>query len=67
MLLVYQATYSHARNLAIFVLIYKSLVAGQKYLQGKEESYRTFIAGLIGGYVVFGENNAINNQVFFLL
>jgi peroxisomal membrane protein 4 len=31
--------------------------------QGKERSLDTFIAGLIGGYVVFGERNAVNEQV----
>ena len=30
---------------------------------GKERSLDTFIAGLIGGYVVFGKRTAINEQV----
>lgn len=30
---------------------------------GKERKYDTFIAGLLGGYIVFGERNAINEQV----
>lgn len=30
---------------------------------GKERSFDTFIAGLIGGYVVFGKRTAINEQV----
>ena len=32
---------------------------------GKERSFDTFIAGLIGGYVVFGERTAVNEQVRF--
>jgi peroxisomal membrane protein 4 len=30
---------------------------------GKERNVDTFIAGLIGGYIVFGERNAVNEQV----
>ena len=34
---------------------------------GKERSADTFIAGLIGGYVVFGDRTAVNEQVRFTL
>ena len=30
---------------------------------GKERNTDTFVAGLIGGYIVFGERNAVNEQV----
>jgi peroxisomal membrane protein 4 len=30
---------------------------------GKERSIDTFIAGLVGGYIVFGDRNAVNEQV----
>lgn len=30
---------------------------------GKERRYDPFIAGVVGGYAVFGERNAINEQV----
>jgi peroxisomal membrane protein 4 len=30
---------------------------------GKERSADTFLAGVIGGWLVFGERNAINEQV----
>jgi hypothetical protein len=30
---------------------------------GKERTQDTFFAGLFGGYLVFGERNAINEQV----
>ncbi|TEB26388.1 peroxisomal protein [Coprinellus micaceus] len=44
--------------------IYKSLLLLQKKMnKGKERSLDTFIAGLIGGYVVFGERNAVNEQI----
>jgi peroxisomal membrane protein 4 len=36
----------------------------QKRLNGgKEASIHPFIAGVVGGYYVFGENNNINQQV----
>jgi len=60
---IVQATYQHSRNLAVFVTIYKSLLVLQKWIRGKESSSDSFIAGFIGGYYVFGENNNINMQV----
>jgi hypothetical protein len=61
---IFKATRTHALNLAKFVTIYKSLVLLQRKLNaGKERSADTFIAGLIGGYIVFGDRTAINEQV----
>lgn len=60
---VLRATKTHALNLAKFVTIYKMLVLLQKKANGgKEKSADTFIAGLIGGYTVFGDRTAINEQ-----
>jgi len=61
---IFKATRTHAINLAKFVTIYKTLLLLQRKLNdGKERSADTFIAGLIGGYVVFGERTAINEQI----
>ncbi|TFK20158.1 peroxisomal protein [Coprinopsis marcescibilis] len=61
---IYRATKQHAFNLAKFVTIYKSLMLLQKKAnKGKERSLDSFIAGLAGGYVVFGERNAVNEQI----
>ena len=61
---IYRATKQHALNLAKFVSLYKTLLLVQKKMNGgKERSFDTFIAGLIGGYVVFGDRNAVNEQV----
>jgi len=61
---IYRATKQHALNLAKFVSIYKTLLLIQKKLNnGKERNIDTFIAGLIGGYIVFGDRNAVNEQV----
>ncbi|KAJ3482059.1 hypothetical protein NLI96_g7228 [Meripilus lineatus] len=61
---IIRATKQHALNLAKFVSIYKTLLLIQKKANsGKERSIDTFIAGLISGYVVFGDRNAINEQI----
>lgn len=63
---IYRATKQHAFNLAKFVSIYKALLLVQKKMNsGKERNIDTFIAGLIGGYFVFGDRNAVNEQVLF--
>ncbi|KAL1986943.1 hypothetical protein VTN96DRAFT_5360 [Rasamsonia emersonii] len=66
--LVLKATRQHARNLATFAVIYKSTLFALKYLNpagsGKEGRYDTFVAGLLGGYIVFGRNpGSISQQI----
>ncbi|KAI0005455.1 peroxisomal membrane protein 4 [Russula compacta] len=61
---ILRATRQHATNLAKFVTIYKSLLLLQRKVNsGKERPHDTFFAGLLGGYLVFGERNAINEQI----
>ncbi|KAF9557877.1 peroxisomal protein [Agrocybe pediades] len=61
---IYRATKQHAFNLAKFVSIYKTVLLIQKKLNnGKERDSDTFIAGLLGGYFVFGDRNAVNEQI----
>lgn len=61
---IFRATKQHAQNLGIFATIYKTLMIVQRRLNGgKEASIHPFIAGVVGGYYVFGENNSINQQV----
>ncbi|KAI0067837.1 hypothetical protein BV25DRAFT_1819283 [Artomyces pyxidatus] len=61
---IFRATKTHATNLAKFVTLYKTFLLLQKKTNGgKERPYDTFIAGLLGGYIVFGERNAINEQI----
>lgn len=63
---IFQATRMHATNLMKYVALYKTLLLVQKKANGgKERRFDTFFAGLVGGYVVFGERNAINEQVCF--
>ncbi len=61
---ILRASKQHATNLAKFVAIYKSLLLLQRKLNGgKGRPHDSFFAGLLGGYLVFGERNAINEQV----
>ena len=47
-----------------YVALYKTLLLIQKRVNGgKERNFDTFFAGLIGGYLVFGDRNPINEQV----
>lgn len=63
---ILQATYTHSSNLACFVFTYKALCALQSYLQGETHQVHSFLAGCIGGFLVFKENNNINSQVKIL-
>lgn len=58
-----KATYTHSRNLAYFVFIYKGLQALQVKIQGKSLQSQSFLAACLGGWLVFGDNNNINSQV----
>ncbi|KAJ1309656.1 hypothetical protein OPQ81_006423 [Rhizoctonia solani] len=61
---IFKATKQHATNLAKFVTIYKTLLLIQRRANGgKEKGLDSFLAGLIGGYVVFGDRTAINEQI----
>ena len=61
---IYHATRQHAINLAKFVSLYKIFLLIQKKSNGgKERSADTFVAGLLGGYLVFGNRTAVNEQV----
>ena len=62
--MIFKATKQHATNLAKFVTIYKALLLVQKRANGgKEKGADSFLAGLIGGYLVFGDRTAVNEQI----
>jgi len=61
---IFSLTKQHALSLASFVSLYKTLLLLQKRLNGgKERKADTFFAGLIGGYIIFGDRTAINEQI----
>ena len=65
--IIFKATFQHARNLATFATIYKTvlLLLRNTSPEGKESSPHTFLAGLIGGYMVFGRGiqSSVNQQI----
>ncbi|ORZ33246.1 peroxisomal membrane protein 4 [Catenaria anguillulae PL171] len=65
---ILDATRQHSWNLGRFVLIYKTLLLVLRKAQGNKESkIDAFIAGTVGGYLIFGENNNINQQIVLYL
>ncbi|XP_077108072.1 peroxisomal membrane protein 4 [Ranitomeya variabilis] len=60
---IFQATFTHSRNLAYFVFTYKSLLAAQEKIHGSKWQFHSFLAACVGGWLVFGENNNINSQI----
>ncbi|KAK5990784.1 Peroxisomal membrane protein 4 [Cladobotryum mycophilum] len=71
--LVFRATRKHATNLAKFASIYKitmMLLKNYGPTPGKEGPYDAFFAGLLGGYIVFGQRSkrygkisSVNQQI----
>ncbi|KAI1821738.1 peroxisomal membrane protein 4 [Xylaria intraflava] len=64
--LVFRATQTHARNLAKFATIYKLICYALKHYgptPGKEGPYDTFLAGLVGGYFVFGGRSKRSGKI----
>ncbi|KAA6409617.1 MAG: peroxisomal membrane 4 [Lasallia pustulata] len=67
--LIFKATRTHARNLATYALLYKTcmLLLQHKTPGSKPRESRSdpFVAGLIGGYAVFGRGSqsSVNQQI----
>ena len=65
--MILKATRQHSRNLATFAVIYKSSLLALRHLSplnsGKEGRYDTFLAGLVGGYAVFGRGRGAQSSV----
>ncbi|KAJ4164235.1 hypothetical protein LMH87_005918 [Akanthomyces muscarius] len=64
--LVFRATKKHASNLARFATIYKLAMLALKYYgptPGKEGPYDSFFAGLLGGYMVFGQRSPRTGKI----
>jgi hypothetical protein len=66
-LLVLRATRMHARNLGLFALVYKLSMQLLRSTRSTplEHHYDAFIAGLAGGYLVFGRtiHNSVSQQI----
>ena len=62
--LIFKATRQHASNLARFAFLYKASCLLLKNMNGgKETASHTFLAGLFGGYWVFGHGKGATSSV----
>ncbi|KAI7869433.1 peroxisomal membrane protein 4-like protein [Spinellus fusiger] len=65
---IFMATKQHAQNLGMFATIYKTVMLLLRNAnQGKQEEFHAFIAGAIGGLIVFKDNKSINQQIILYL
>ena len=55
---------THGRDLGLFVLIYKSLCSLLRH-HGVNNGAESWIAGLVGGYVGFGDSDGVRGSVNF--
>ena len=60
-------TWEHARNLGLFVFIYKTSVCILRNLFKSDRKLFNFIAGLIGSYFVWSDKTAVNTQIMLYL
>lgn len=59
------AARQHATRLGMYVAIYKIIMMIQRdlFTNGKEAPNHSFVAGLIGGWYMFGERTPVNEQI----
>ncbi|UZJ55812.1 hypothetical protein CBS101457_005132 [Exobasidium rhododendri] len=61
---VFKATKQHSTNLMKFASLYKlGTILMRRSNGGKEGSADSFLAGCLAGWYVFGERNAVNEQI----
>ncbi|XP_071122027.1 peroxisomal membrane protein 4-like [Mytilus edulis] len=60
---ILEATFTHSKNLAMFVFLYKSLTSLMSWLQSEKVEFHSFMAAFVGGYLVFGRYNKVNEQI----
>ena len=60
---ILKATYTHSKNLASFVFLYKLLTTSMEKLQSERLEIHSFIAAFIGGFFIWGNYNKVNEQV----
>ncbi|XP_038053017.1 peroxisomal membrane protein 4-like [Patiria miniata] len=60
---ILRATYTHSKNLAFYVFLYKLMLFIMRWAEGKAHHLHPLVAGFIGGYLIFGTNDKINSQI----
>lgn len=56
-------TVQHSWNLGRFVAIYKAVLIALQRVAREERPWHAFCAGSVGGYLIFSQDNPVNNQV----
>lgn len=64
---IWLMTYEHAKNLGLYVFIYKAVVYMLKKLQGQPKKFHSFIGGCVGGFLIFRQKTNINYQIILYL
>lgn len=60
--IIFRLTRTHAWNLARFVAVYKALLILLRRLLRHEQEWHSFVAGCVGGYLIFSRDVPVNNQ-----
>ena len=60
---VVQATWSHSRNLGVYVGLFKLLRCVLRMIRRVESPLNTLLAGFGAGYLIFGDNTPVNAQM----
>ncbi|KAL5006985.1 hypothetical protein ScPMuIL_015791 [Solemya velum] len=58
-----EATFTHSKNLALFVFFYKGITNLLQSFETKRKQHHAFLAAFVTGYFVFGKYNKVNEQI----
>jgi len=62
-----ELTFEHAKNLGLYVFLYKAIVYILTKLRGKPSKIHAFIGGVIAGYIIFRKKTSVNYQIVLYL
>ena len=62
-----ELTFEHAKNLGLYVFLYKSLVCVLNRLRKTPSKYHSLFSGMIFGFVIWGKKNNVNYQIALYL
>ncbi|BFZ15579.1 hypothetical protein BsWGS_18618 [Bradybaena similaris] len=60
---ILEATYTHSRNLAMFVFAYKGLTSTLSWGESTSHQLHAFLSAFCAGFVIFGKYNKVNEQI----
>jgi peroxisomal membrane protein 4 len=60
---IFNATYQHSRNLALYVSLYKLITCLMRHFRGVESPMNSLVGGAVGGAIMFGSPSPVNSQV----